>query len=781
MRVSKRWLNEYVDTNDIGDVELAERLTLAGIEVESVEAVQDYPGVVVGRVLSVEEHPNADRLRVCQVQAGSGEGGSPQVVCGAPNVRPGLMAPFALPGAQLPGGEVTRAKLRGVDSCGMLLSRAELGLEARSEGLWELPEGLLPGQTLSELLEAPDTVFDLKITSNRPDLLGLHGVAREVAVLLDRPLREPLLDYPESSPAAAEFLELVVEVPEECPRYIARVIRGLSDGHAPLWMAARLTKAGMRPVSLVVDITNYTMLELGHPLHAFDRERLPGRRIGVRRARQGERLRTLDGVERELGPEVLLITADDTPIALAGVMGGEATEMGAQSSSLVLEAACFDPICVRRSARAVGLRSEASLRFERGLSPEAADRASRRCCALLAELGGGVIASGAEDAYPRPADRRIVKLRRGRVSEVVGAEISEEENARVLGALGLKMRPGLDGWTVEVPWWRGDLEREIDLVEEVARVYGFHRIGPVPPRVPPALGGKDDVERYIDRARSVCASLGLDEAITWPLAPEAEAEVLIRNPMARGEEGLRASLLPGLMKVVRTTFEAQAPGAALFEVGRVFLSRGEEIVERERLGVVLAGRSGLPLAGKEIYKLEEAKGLLDALLAALRVPELEVAPCADVRLHPGRRAALTLDGESIGWIGEVAPELCAELPGRRRVFAFELELAPLLSAVQSVDVRPVPSFPVAKRDLSLVAPRQVAEATVRAAVRSEPLVEQCVLYDLYEGEGMEPGVRSLTYEITFRHPERTLSSEEVEGAIGRIVERLRQHDVRLRT
>jgi len=782
MRVPTRWLSEYVDTSGIGVAELAERLTVAGLEVEAIEPVEGFPGVVVGCVLSVEPHPKAERLQVCHVDVG-GEGGtgSVQIVCGASNARVGLCAPLALPGARLPSGEVKRTALRGVESGGMLLSRAELGLEDRAEGLWELPTGLAPGQDMAELLEAPDTVLDIKITSNRPDLLGIYGVAREVAVLLGQPLREPSLRYPEAGPEADELVEVAIQDPEDCPRYIARVIHGISGTEAPPWIAARLTKAGMRPVSFVVDITNYTMLELGHPLHAFDRARLPGRRIGVRRARAGERLRTLDGVDRELGPEVLVITAEDEPIALAGVMGGAETEMGPQASAVVLEAACFSPVRVRRSARAAGLRSEASLRFERGLSVEVAERASRRCCALLSELGGGTIGTGAVDAYPRPVARRVIALRHGYVSEIVGAAIPDEEVRRILAALELDLRPNPDGWAVEIPTWRDDLEREIDLVEEVARIHGFDRIEPVPPCVPPKLGDKDAKERFVDRVREVCAALGLTEAVTWPFTSEGDAEVHIRNPMTQGEEGLRTSLLPGLLRAARTSFEAQAPGVALFEVGRVFELDGGEIMERERVGVVLAGRSGLPLVGKDPYTLGELRGLLGALLDAIRISELGVTPSGATPLQPGRRAGLLLAGEPVGWIGEVAPALCADLPGKRRAFAFELDLAPLLEAVRAPEARPVPRFPVSKRDLSLVAPREVPATTVRAALLAEPLLEDCVLYDLYEGKGIEPDARSLTYELTFRHPERTLSSEEVEEAVVRIMGRLAAHGVRLRT
>ncbi|HAF71559.1 MAG: Phenylalanine--tRNA ligase beta subunit [Acetothermia bacterium 64_32] len=797
MRVPLSWLAEHVDISGIEPGELVERLTLAGLEVEGIRELGAVEGVVVGRVLEASPHPQADRLLVCQVEAG---GRVYTVVCGAPNLRVGALVPLALPGARLPAGEVKEARIRGVKSQGMILSQAELGLEQKSAGIWNLPEGPKVGEELTPLLELPDRVLELKVTSNRPDLLGIYGVAREVAALFGLELRELDLDYPEEGPPAEELVQVEVESPEDCPRYLARVILDLEWGPSPARLAARLLKAGMRALSLVVDVTNYVMLELGHPLHAFDYDRLRGGRIGVRRARPGERIRTLDGVERALGGEVLLITDGERPVALAGIMGGEETEVSGDTHRVLLEAACFSPGRIRRSARALGLYTEASLRFERGLAPQLAEVASRRACSLLSRLAPVVIARGAVDAYPRPARLKVVRLRKARVEQVLGMKVPEEGIVSGLSALGLVLREEGEAWEARIPPWRGDLAREIDLIEEVARLHGYEKIPSRAPVVPLRAGEKAPREAFCDRVRRLMAALGLTEIYSLGLVPKDEAEVVLRNPQARGQEGLRASLLPGLLSAVKANLEAQNPGVALFEVGRTFHLRDGGIVEEDRLGVALAGRIPLPLSGKAEYSLAELKGILDGLLSALKVEDIALDKVDDPRLHPYRRAGIYLQSQVespksqepsrvtrhpsrklIGWLGELVPELCRDLPGERRVLAMELALAPLAEASREAEHRPLPRFPVARRDLSLLAPLSLEEARLREALMAEPLLESCFLYDVYQGRGVPEGHRSLTYELTFRHPDRTLASEEVDEAISRILSRLEVLGVRLRS
>lgn len=776
MRASLNWLSEYTDLPEIPVEALAERLTLAGLEVERIEA-QVAEAVVVARVESVEPHPKTDALSVCQVETGSGTN---TVVCGADNVVAGGLVPLALPGARLSSKTISVATLRGVKSEGMILSRQELGLEAKSPGIWNLPDGLSVGTDLAPLVGLPDTVLSLKITSNRPDLLGVVGIAREISALYRTTLREPDLSFPEADPPVVTFTSVQITDSTDCLRYVARLIHGVRGRPSPLAIEARILKAGMRPLSLVVDITNYVLLELGHPLHAFDHARLAENRIIVRRAKPGEKIRTLDGVERDLSPEVLVIADATRPVAIAGVMGGAEPEVGPHTQVVLLEAAAFSPVRVRRSARAVGVRTEASLRFERGLSPEMADVASRRCCALLAQHAA-TIARGAVDAYPSPPPTRTVSLRKERIVRVLGIELPPAAVVDGLSRLGLSLRDRGKTWETAVPPFRQDLGREIDLIEEVARLYGYDRIQSLPPRAEPRIGTKNATEAFADRVREILAALGLIEAYTPGLVPAKEAQVQLRNPLSLGWDGLRPSLLPGLLAAVKGNLEAQAPGVALFEVGRVFLQQEGEAVEEDRVGIALAGRPPIPLSGKGEYSPADLKGLLGALLDALRVPEVSLGPSTDDRLHPARRASISVKGRPIGWLGELSPALSADLPGIRRVLALELALSPLREAARSVEHRPIPRSPASKRDLSVLAPQDAPEGSLREAILAEPLVENAFLYDLYQGEGVPAGYVSLTYEVVFRDPEQTLASERVEEAVQRILGSLALLGANIRT
>lgn len=775
MRVSLRWIAEYTDLPEISE-ELFERLTLAGLEVEEARTLSAQ-GVRVGQILEVESHPHTQNLKVCQVQVGREVY---TTVCAAPNVARGLLVPYALPGAELPGGVVEETIIRGVKSAGVILSREELGLEEKSSGIWELPQGTPLGADVAELLELPDTLVDLKITSNRPDLLGIYGLARECSALFRTNLREISLAFPEEEADAEDLVSLVVESGEDCPRYVARVIRGISHGPSPLLIASRVLKCGMRPISLVVDLTNYVMLELGHPLHAFDQEKLEGKQVIVRRAKAGECLRTLDGVDRALSPEILVIADAKKPVAVAGIMGGEGSEVNESTRDVLLEAAAFSPARVRRGSRALGLRTEASLRFERGLSPEGVDLASRRFCALLARFRGGRIARGKVDVYLKRQAQRTVFLRKARIPGFLGVDIPADQVAIGLSRQGMQLLDRGEDWEVVIPPFRLDLTREEDLLEEVARLSGYDRIPEAAPAVSPRVGRKDSEEEFADEVRKILVGLGLCEAYTFPLVPQDEAGVLLRNPMAQGQEGLRKSLLPGLLSAVEANLNAQVAGVALFEVGKVFFTEDGQPKEEYRLGIVLCGRPPLPLSGKGTYGPAELKGVVDALLSALRIAGAEVVGNSEERLHPFRQARLRWRGEDLGILGEVNPAHL-DFPGERRVFYAELRLPVLRAAARPMEYRPLPRFPASKRDLSLLVPEELAEAVVRGRILAEPLVESAFLYDRYQGPGVPEGCVSLTYEIAFRHGERTLSAEEVEAAVQRILAALAPLGVRLRS
>jgi len=790
MKVPCRWLAEYVEIEGARDgvARLAERLTFAGVEVEEITPTGSLRSAVVGRVVSARPHPNADSLTLCTVDVGDR---AVEIVCGASNVVEGGLVPVVLAGGTLPGGlRIDRRKIRGTVSDGMICSKQELGLEARSEGIWNFDPalGLLVGADLNDLLEYDDFVFDIKVFSNRPDCAGIYGIAREAAAVLDRPLRPLPIEIDESDPPASERISIRIEDPGDAPRYAARWMDGVRIGPAPLWMQHRLIKAGMRPLSNVVDATNYVMIELGHPLHPFDGSLVEGP-IVVRRAEDGERFRTLDGVDRSLTREALMIADSRGGLAIAGVMGGERSEIRPETTSVLLEAAAFDGYRVRRSARSVGVRSEASQRFERNVDPEGVPLAAARAARLIQEMTGCRVARGIADAYPAPRAPRPIRLRTSRIRDLLGLDLPPKEVRAILARLGLSSEPDGDDSIVEIPSFRADLEREIDLVEETGRIYGYDRLTSTPPRPILRVGRVDEDERRRERVRRILTGLGMDEVVLdgfdkrgWREALGIADDELVRtkNPMSAGQAALRSSLLPGLLSAIETNLHQGVDGGMIFEIGRVFSKSGGE---RDVLGGATFGRTGRPLRGKETMSLERTKGIVDGLFAALRTDGIAVDPAgAPGFLHPGRSARLVRENRTIGYLGEIATDVVERFAVPTVVFAFEIAAADLfVDGERPVEVVPLPRFPASKRDLSLVAPLDLPEAEIRAILQSEPTVESILLYDLYRGEQVGPNRKSLTYEVTLRADDRTLTDEEIAAIVGQIERRLGERDVRLRT
>ncbi len=789
MKVPIRWLADYVDveTDEASVARLAERLTLAGLEVEEITTTGTLRGVVVGRVETCAPHPDSDHLSLCTVSTGKE---TLDVVCGASNVRAGILAPIAVVGAELPGGfKIERRKVRGHASNGMICSRAELGLDDRSDGIWIFDPrlDLMVGTDLAVLLEYDDTIFDIKVTSNRPDCASVYGVAREVAAVLNRPLRPLDLSVREDTARATDRVNVTIESAHDTPRYAARFMDDVRIGPSPLRIQHRLQKAGMRPVSNIVDATNYVMLEVGQPLHPFDADRIEGQ-IGVRRARAGETFRTLDGTDRALDGRVLLITDRDRPVALAGVMGGEASEISDGTKRVLLEIAVFHNDTIRQSSRSVGLRSEASQRFERGLDPDSVPLAAARAAHWMQELSGCRVLAGLADAYPAPERPRTLTLRPKRAAALLGIDVEADQAVALLRRLQIPARFEKGRVVVEVPSYRRDLEREADLVEEIGRIHGYDRLESAAPRTPLRIGRKDEVERGKDRLREVLASLGMDEALTDGFDKKAWREALqmsgddlvpVRNPMAATQAAMRSSLLPGLLGVVETNLNRGVDGGMVFEVGRVFSTvRGE----RDALGGVLFGRTGLPLSGKEKVSLSSARGVVDRLFEGLRLNGVAAeADRSQPYLHPGRGARFVRDGGTIGVLGELHPGLLDRFAVPTTVFLLEFELRPLLAAFETpIRYQPLPSLPAAKRDLSMLTPAALEEAKVRAVLAAQPEVESVLLYDVYTGEQVGAGRRSLTYEVSLRVEDRTLTDAEIAAVVERISQRLAALDVHLR-
>jgi phenylalanyl-tRNA synthetase beta chain len=786
MKVPLSWLHEYVRP-DLDASALAERLALTGTEVERVahHGVPAVEGFAIGKVLSVEPHPDADRLRVCSVDLGGEQ--PAQIVCGAPNVAAGQTVAVAQPGAVMPDGtKLRKAKLRGVESAGMILSEPELEIGVERGGIMVLADdGLAPGTPLADVLPIATDVLELEVTPNRPDCLGIYGVAREVHAATGAPLGPaPWMEDPGTA-GKPEGIEVVVET-ERCLRFTARVFEDVTVGPSPAWLKARLTAAGQRPISNVVDITNYAMLLTGQPLHAFDLDRVAGGRLVVRDGREGDELETLDGEVRKLDPDMVVICDDDGPTSLAGVMGGARSEVSADTRRVLLEVATWDGPSIQRTSTRLALRSEASGRFEKGLAPEQAMDAQAVATRLMVELCGARVAPGTLDVGPAAGGREAappIRLRDARVSGLLGAPIARERSAEILSALGFLVDPAEDGLDVTVPAFRrNDVTREADVIEEVARIDGVDKLPATLPASGHAVGRLTPAQRLARLAADTLAGAGLHEAIGWSWSAPELADRLrlpaddprrralaVENPMSADHALMRTTLLGSLLDVARRNVTHGAPDVAIFESGAVYLPERGAPLPREphHVGVLLTGairpaswRDAAPPAADFFA----AKGVLAALLGALRVA-WGVEPAGEPFLHPGRSAAIVLrDGERIGWLGELHPAIAAAWDLTDAVAAFELDLdAAIAASPGPVRYADYTSFPEVRQDLAVVVPDTVASGEVVHVVREAggPLLASVEAFDVYRGSQIGDDEVSLALRLAFRSPERTLTDDEV--------------------
>jgi phenylalanyl-tRNA synthetase beta chain len=771
MRVPLSWLRERTPV-ELDVDELTGVLDGLGLAVESVERVgARVDGVVVATVVEVGAIEGADRIRRVTVDAGAGP---VPVVCGAWNFAAGDLVPLATVGAVLPGGlRIGRRRMKGVTSEGMLCASDELGLPGGHDGILVLPSGLAPGTPVGEALGLrPDVVLELEVNANRPDVLSVAGVARDVAARLGLPfsLPEPALD--EGPGASAELVTVAVDEPERCGRFVARVVTDVVVGPSPPWLANRVALAGMRPINNVVDASNYVMLELGEPNHPYDLDRLPGRGLRVRLARPGETLVTLDDVERKLTPDDLLICdAEDAPVGIAGVMGGAAAEIAPDTSTVVLEAAWFDPATVARSAKRLNLRTEASARFERGCDPNLPDLAARRFCELLA-ASGATPAAGAVDVRGRLPDPPRVRLRTARVNAVLGTALGDAEVAGHLRALGFAVDPLEPGrQDVTIPSWRPDSAVEIDLVEEVARLHGYEHVERTLPSSP-HIGGLTPYQRARRLTRSILTGAGLSEAWTPSFVSSddlvafglpVEDAVRVVNPLVADDDLLRTCLLPGLVGAVAHNESRRNRGAALFEIGHVFRRPppGQQLPDEfEALAFALAGCDAT-----------EAVAVWWALAEGLGVREGRLAASSSAGLHPTRTTAIALGGEVVGVVSEVDPDALERVGVGVRVAWLELDLGRLLADGPAVvTYRPVSRYPSSDVDLAFEVDEVVPAAAVEHALRRAggDLVAEVRLFDVYRGLGA--GRRSLAYAVRFQADDRTLTDEEVAAARRRLIE-----------
>ncbi|WP_111411770.1 phenylalanine--tRNA ligase subunit beta [Billgrantia lactosivorans] len=786
MKFSEQWLREWVSPQ-LGVQGLADQITMAGLEVDAVEPVASpFSGVVVAEVVDKHQHPDADKLNVCQVVDGSGE--AVQVVCGAPNVAVGQKVPFARVGAVLPGDfSIKKAKLRGVESRGMICSASELGLaEETSGGILVLPADAPVGEDFRAWMGLDDHTVEVDLTPNRGDCLSLKGLAREVGVLNRLPLTPPVI---EPVPASHdETFPLRVEDAERCPRYIGRLIKGVDVTVAtPLWMVERLRRSGIRSIDPVVDVTNYVMLELGQPLHAFDCDNLHGA-VVVRLARQGEQLTLLDGQEISLEDSTLVIADERGPLAIAGVMGGEHSGVGPATREIFLESAFFSPLAVAGQARSYGLHTDASHRFERGVDPRLTrDAVERATTLLLAITGGepGPLVEAVSDAH-LPAEREVT-LRAARLEQALCKALPGEEVQEILERLGMQVNATEAGWRAQVPSWRFDIAIEEDLIEEVARIHGYNRLPVRRPAARLALRPDHEARTPLARLRRQMVARGYQEAVTYSfVAPELQRALLpdavsprLANPISSDLAVMRASLFPGLVRALEYNLNRQQSRVRLFETGLIFRGELDELEQTPMVGALACGER-FPegwAGGREKVDFFDLKGDLESLIAlGGEAGAWRFEPGEHPALHPGQSARIVHRGEPVGWIGALHPGVKAELGLKVEVFLFEVRQEALTHGVLP-RFEPLSRYPEVRRDLAFLLAEDRPVQALLDCVRRQAgeWLQELSLFDVYQGKGVPEGSKSVALGLTWQHPSRTLNDEEINQLVDAIVAESQLH------
>ena len=782
MKFSEQWLREWVNPS-ISTDELAAQLTMAGLEVDAIEPVAgEFDQVVVGEVMSLDKHPDADKLRVCQVNVGEKQ--SLTIVCGAANVAKGMKAPAALIGATLPGGlKIKKSKLRGVESNGMLCSAKELGLAETAEGLLPLGSDAKPGQSIRDYLKLDDVAIELGLTPNRGDCLGIEGVAREVAVLNRCEMTPPKINP--VKPLIKDTFPVTLQAKEACPQYAGRVIRGINpNAITPLWMQEKLRRSGLRSLSPVVDVTNYVLLELGQPMHAFDLQKLH-KGIEVRYAKAGEQLELLDGQTVKLNDSTLVIADAKGPLAMAGIMGGELSAVHDDTVDIFLESAFFAPELIAGKARQYGLHTDSSHRFERGVSPELQSRAIERATALLIDIVGGqagpVIVVNEPKRLP---SRDAITLREARVSRVLGANIPAKDIADILQRLAMTVKPHKQGWAVTPPAFRFDIAIEEDLIEEIGRVYGYNRLSLKRPQAELAIQAMPESRVAIRRIKQTLVDMGYQEAVTYSfvdpaiqtiLDPQSQA-IALANPISAEMAVMRTNLWAGLVQAVLYNLHRQQNRLLLFEYGLKFIQQGAEINQEMTLaGLITGARTpaqwATPTAKLDFYDI---KGHLEAILSLTGCFESFIFEQASHPvLHPGQSACIKRDGDRIGWVGAVHPQVAKQLSLDHTMYLFEIK-ADSLQTGRLPGYQPVSKYPAIRRDLSIVVDLAITAQKVRETVEkvAPQTLKKVELFDMYMGEGIDSGRKSLSLGLTLQDLSRTLTDGEVEEVMQRVIEQL---------
>lgn len=801
MRASFKWLQDYVEINETPE-KLADKLTMAGISVAAVESLgQNITGVVTGKVLEIGPHPDADKLSVCKVDVGTE---LLTIVTGATNVRPGAIVPVATVGALLPNGmSIQPTTLRGIVSYGMLCSTEELNIDSKlvspeaRKGIYLLPADTAVGIDIRPALGLDDVVLEFEITANRADCFSVIGIAREIAALTGAALKKPMLALKEAGAEKANSLTNIrIDDSSLCPRFAARILTDIRVGPSPSWLQQRLQAAGMRPINNVVDVTNFVMLELGQPMHAYDYNLLARHSLVVRKANPGEKLTTLDGIKRELAPDMLVIADAVQAVGIAGVMGGLATEVTANTHNVLLEAAAFNGVSIRRTSRALGLRSEASGRFERGVDTAAIIMALDRAAKLLEDMGACKVCPGIVDVYPDMQLPKQIVFTAAQINNHLGTAIPGSTMKSILSRLGFSLDAGEDKITATVPSWRGDVTLPADISEEIVRIYGYNNVPSTTPAGTMAQGKQSHSQNIVDKIKEVLTGCGFAEIVSLsfthpgafdklniPAASPLRSAIEVLNPITDDFPILRTTLLGGVMDTIVRNLARKNEDLTIYEIGAVYLPAQLPLrqLPQEPLmlcGAMLGKRHGLAWnQTRDMIDFYDAKGTVEAVLAGLRIDGCQVEAALNPSLHPGKTAIIKKDGDVLGYVGEVHPEVLNAYEISRKVYLFELSVEALIQhAVTTPGYQALPKFPAITRDLALVLPETTPAGAVTEAIMDKggPLLSTVQLFDVYTGQQVAAGSRSLAFSLTFRAHDRTLTDAEIDEYYQNTIEYLEE-------
>ena len=782
MKVSYKWLKELIDF-DWSPEKLAAKLTDAGVEVETITpSGRGLERVVVGEIKKIQKHPRADHLSVCEVKTGSE---SLQIVCGAPNVKEKAKVPVALIGARLPTGmEITKTTKRGIDSFGMICSEKELGIGEDQEGIMILDSGLKIGFPISVALDLEDFVLDLDLTPNRADCFSIIGVARDVGALFGSSVKKPHIEFNETNELTKDWVEVEIQDVGACPRYVARVIKDVKIKSSPFWLKRKLESLGMRSINNVVDITNFVMMETGHPLHAFDYDLFSQKKVAVRRAEKGEKFITLDQVEHRLNNQILLITDGKRPVAIAGIMGGMESEVSEGTKNVLLESAYFDPKVIRRGRIFLGISTEASQRFERGVDPNGVVNAANRACQLLEELAEGKVLKGVVDNYPSPILPAQVTLRPQRVNHILATNLTANQMVQILKRLDMEVKENQD-LKVTVPTFRPDISREIDLIEEITRIYGYDKIETSLRASGNLVTRISEEDKLARRLKLLLVGKGFFEVLTNNLIDPRILKkvcldlstVKLQNPLSEEMSVLTTCLAPSLLSAISWNKNRNEKDLRIFELGKVYLAGENELPqERLHLGLALSGKRE-PIhwgMGETEVDLYDLKGVLESLADTLCL-SFQLDPKNDALLKSDSSFEIKMEDEGIGLLGEVAKEILELFEIKDRVFTAELDFQKLLACIpRKKSFSLLPKFPPVDRDIAIVVDENILSERIGDSIKmvGGDLIEELILFDVYRGKQIPPGKKSLAYSIRYRLKDKTLTDEEVDGIHQKVISQL---------